>query len=321
MKKVRLPVCFSSDNKYAPYLGVTITSIFKNKHEGDNFHFYILDGGISEENKVKIRTLCNSHGVIEFITVDKSLFSDCPIFENDRLSLATYYRIILPDICPRENKLIYLDCDIIVTGSLRDMLNIDLCDSYIGGIIDSAYKIGQARMNVNQYINAGVLLINAKKWRDDKVTDMIFTWIKNNKHRILRHDQDTLNAALENKVMLIDNKWNAQLNPNSEIDIDYIKLASSAVILHYVCKKPWKVESWQETPYTNTYLHYLRQSPWRQEYCLYLLKLPGFIIKHFAEWVFAIKNTVIIDKKYKIVQFFGFPVIKFERKPKNSKAL
>ena len=50
-------IVFSSDNNYAQYMGVAICSIFENKKVGYLIDIYVLDGGISEDNKSKLKVL------------------------------------------------------------------------------------------------------------------------------------------------------------------------------------------------------------------------------------------------------------------------
>lgn len=51
----RIPIFLSSDNNYAPFVATTIASICDNTKSFCDF--YILDGGIEEENKEKFVSL------------------------------------------------------------------------------------------------------------------------------------------------------------------------------------------------------------------------------------------------------------------------
>lgn len=96
-------VCLSSDDKYARHLGVTIASILVNKAPEDELFFHILDGGISRENRSRLESLQNLASFkIEFLAVDISLFQNFPLDTDGpaHVSLATYYRILLPEFLP-----------------------------------------------------------------------------------------------------------------------------------------------------------------------------------------------------------------------------
>jgi lipopolysaccharide biosynthesis glycosyltransferase len=210
---MRIPVCFSCDNKYVPHLGVSITSILKNKSEEDRVVFYVLDGGISKGNKEKLLSLKSiANFEIKFVKVDNKRFSEIMVHGKDHLTDASYYRLILPDILNSEDKIIYLDCDLVVRTSLSKMLEIDLKNYYIGAVSDSDHIEQDKRLSLKQYINSGVLLINTLAWRRDNITAKVFSWAKNNKKMILYHDQDILNVSLEKNIKIIDTAWNTQIS-------------------------------------------------------------------------------------------------------------
>ena len=76
----KINVCFSCDDNYAKYAGVALTSILYNAKENDDLVVYILDGGISEENKNNITSLKNiKECEINFIKIDNSLFDEYKI--------------------------------------------------------------------------------------------------------------------------------------------------------------------------------------------------------------------------------------------------
>ena len=64
-----LNVVFASDNNYAPFLGVAITSLIKNNQEDfDKINIFILDDEISEDNKKRLEKLTNNlHHSLTFI--------------------------------------------------------------------------------------------------------------------------------------------------------------------------------------------------------------------------------------------------------------
>ena len=104
----------------------------------------------------------------------------------------------------RANK--YLDCDIAVRSSLRELYELPMSGDYIAGVIDVAAKKHAKRLNIENYINTGVLLFDIEKWMTDNITNKIFGWIGKNSDKIVLHDQDILNAALNGHINFIDEK-------------------------------------------------------------------------------------------------------------------
>lgn len=295
-------ICLCCDDKYVQHLAVTMASILKNKAPEDLIRFCILDGGISHLNKEKIRSLSNIGDFdIDFIEVDKTIFDKCPIQDWTHLSLTAYYILLIPDEIPLIDKIIYLDCDIIVRTSLRELFKSDLCDNYIAGIQDISSVKHCKRLGTSNYINSGVILFNAKKWREDNISSKIFNWIEHNEDKIVLHDQDILNAVLDEKIEFIDSKWNAQVITKP---LDWMRESwENANILHFIDKKkPWKYYNGDK--FTSEYLNYLRLTPFK-DFLLkyYTLIVPISLLKKFAQIMFSVTNERGTNKK--IIRILG----------------
>ena len=152
-------ICLASDNNYAKYLSVTAASILANAKKEDDICFYILDGGIEEDNKNKILSLKEIKNCeINFIKIDDNLFEDYKkVKTHSYITLATYYRLKLSELLPFVDKIIYFDCDIIVNSSLDELFGTDLNGFALGGVLDISRK--HTAKNPT-YINAGMIVFN-----------------------------------------------------------------------------------------------------------------------------------------------------------------
>lgn len=302
----KINICLSCDDNYAQHMAVTISSILKNKAQDDILDFCILDGGISQVNKNKIMQLSEIADFnLEFLTVDNKLFSDCPIQEWTHLSVTAYYRLILPNLKMYWDKIIYLDCDIVVKTSLKELFNTDLGDNYFAAVPDISEKKHSERLSLNNYCNSGVIVFNAKKWRENNAGDIIFNWIKKNGHQIVLHDQDILNSVFANKILILDKKWNAQII--RDYDEETYKGWQNANILHFIHKKkPWIRYNGDE--FTNKYIEYLKLTPWKNFIFKYYFQVvPVSIFEKFFRFIFEIKNQRNSDNK--IITLFGLKFI------------
>lgn len=285
----KINICLSCDDNYAQHMAVTIASILKNKAPDDILDFCILDGGISQVNKNKIMQLSDIGDFnIEFIQVDNSLFNKCPIQDWTHLSITAYFRLILPAVKTNWDKIIYLDCDIVVKSSLNELFNTDLKNSYLAAVPDISEEKHAARLNICHYCNSGVLIFNAKKWREDNVSEKIFLWIKENENKIVLHDQDILNAVINNNILILDKKWNAQIIRDYD-EITYNEW-KNANILHFIHKKkPWIRYNGDE--FTAEYSNYIKLTPWKKFlFKYYFLIIPISIIENFLRFIFEVKN-------------------------------
>ena len=282
-------ICFTCDNTYSQYAGVTIASILKNAAADDNLSFYIISYDISEDNKNKILNLKNIKNCnITFITPAADLFCEFEGIKTiDYLPLVSFFRLKLSSLLPNIDKVIYLDPDIIVNSSLAGLFNIDIDNYYCGGVLDINHKKLGKQINLkteNSYINSGMLLINLKKWRDENAEKQFNECAKHYIKEIAFGDQDLINMCFDGKILILDYKWNMQvvnLCCRSEFTDKFN-------IIHYTgSSKPWKFGSY--VPLKKYYFEALKLTGWKfpnkrqrmlSEICgilLYLKQYPFFI--------------------------------------------
>jgi lipopolysaccharide biosynthesis glycosyltransferase len=282
-------VCAADDN-YAMPLAVTVRSALVNLKSQRKILLFIIDGGIKNNNKQKILKSLNSENceiqfiqkpdswleLIEFNNLEKNqsqIHSISPSF-------ATYYRLMIAELLPKEfDKAIYLDCDLVVNGDLEELWETDLIENHILAVPDLIiqnvlsptelpnYKdigISQAK-----YFNAGVLVINLKKWRDDKIAIQSMEYLNYNKEYIRFHDQDVLNALFVDKWGELDPRWNTisyikdvyPLWENSPFSEEvYHTLIHEPYIIHYLTRlKPWNSRHVKLAEY---FFHYVDMTAW-----------------------------------------------------------
>lgn len=277
-------IAFSTDNNYLQYCLIAICSICEN-NKGEELNFYILNKNLSESNKVLLDDFIKKYEKVSvhYLQVQESDIKDLPIGRSDQInkyvSIETYFRLFLANLLPKYiEKIIYLDCDIIVRKSLLDLWNIDLTDKAIAGVPDSAtYDVSTYnRLKYNPsigYFNAGVLILNLKYWRTHSTTEDFLSFVKNYPERIVWHDQDVLNYVLREKKLSLNYKYNLQENfmfPEDRslmlyTDWDAIyKAGKDPVIIHYSGpRKPWIVEC--NSPYKSEFFKYKLLTPFNNE--------------------------------------------------------
>lgn len=230
-----IPIFLSSDNNYAPFVATTIASICDNTKSF--CEFYILDGGISEENKEKISELKKqfSNFSIEFVNINYEIFAK--FLTNSYITVAAYYRLIIPKLYPNINKFLYLDVDIIANGDIVELYNADLENFTIGAIEDvgNVYYIKRLKYNIEVsqkhiYFNSGVLLINNPKWNEQNISEKLFEIEEKYRGRLECNDQDLLNKYFENNYKQLPQKYNSK------------KIENDTIIRHFYHHiKPWNI--------------------------------------------------------------------------------
>ena len=306
----KIPICLSSDNNYAQHLCVTLVSILENKAPDDTISIFVLDGGISGENKNKILNLKHKYAFdIKFLPIDKNLHQRFPQGRKNHITPAAYYRLLLAEVCPDEDKLLYLDVDTIVKSSLKELFDTDITDKYFAGVTDCNVTINAKRLGLKQYCNSGVLLLNLKKWRRENITEKFFSFMAENEDKIIFHDQDVINCVLQESLLTLDKCWNAQISKYT-CSKQYINdILSQAKIIHYIgSHKPWHPDLKQFAK--SEYFKYLRLTEYKDYEKSYKIKLCPNILIYFIEnllqFIFSVKNRQ--DKKIMTILGLNFKI-------------
>lgn len=254
----KINICLACDDNYSKYAGVVIASILKNSQNDNDIAVYILDGGISEQRKNEILSLKNIKNCeINFIDIDKNLYSEyenIPTFEH--ISFATFYRLKLPSILPNIKRIIYLDCDMIVVSDLKELFETDINGCWIAGCED----IGAKKMftKYKGYVNAGMLLLDLDKMRENKAEDKFIQYLKDENHYLKHADQDIINYSLKDHIYILDERWNVQ----SSNFTNRSSYTHNPKIIHFIAKrKPWDLKSLSY--HKNIYFEYLQLTPWK----------------------------------------------------------
>ena len=238
-------ICYSLDSEYTEQLAASIVSILKNSDEKENINFYILDGGLSKKDKTAIETLKKFKKFnIKYIQVNKKDFTSCPLLKEKgeehkdyHVTLPTYFRFKIPEFFPDIDKILYLDCDVIVRSSLKSLFETNI-DNMAAAMVPDAESDKEAlRLGLKTYFNAGVILININYWRENNIEEKLFSYAVNNKDKILWQDQDILNAVLQDDIVSLDKIWNFQYFLYEKINPAFL---SKCNILHLAGRfKPW----------------------------------------------------------------------------------
>ena len=280
-------IVYATDDTFAPVLGTSLLSLLRNNKEAEKINFFILDSGISKENKFRIEKICDnfvnaSLKWIKIESISKKIGIDV---KNDRGSFSQYSRLFIGDVLDNSvERVLYLDCDTLILSSLKDLWNIELKENIIAALKDAFSKYYRKNINLvndDLMFNSGVMLIDLKAWRDNKIKEKAISFIRQRHGKVQQGDQGVLNSVLSNKTFALDPRYNLV---SIFYDLDYreIKLYRSPVnfysekiiakakenpvILHFTssfysirpwfknsnhqCKKIW-LKFYQETPWQN----------------------------------------------------------------------
>lgn len=271
-----------------------MTSICENKGD-ENIHFHILVDTIKLPNEKTLKGIADKYSqLITFHKVDHRKLENCPIRKNDHVSIAAYYRILIPMIIPNSvDKVLYLDCDMVVLSDLDDLWNTDIKDKAVGVVPDMfsqdirVYNRLDYEMHLG-YFNSGVLLMNLNYWRTNNLSIRILDYIDKNPDKLMCWDQDALNYVLRDTKVNLPLRFNVQdgfywKDPfvAKKYWEDMYEAAKNPVILHYTgIIKPWFKECTH--PKKDLYWKYKSLSPWRGQkigHVKFILRIKNLIVK------------------------------------------
>jgi lipopolysaccharide biosynthesis glycosyltransferase len=261
------------DDNYVQHLGVMLYSLFEHQINYSNkLDVFVIDGGISEENKIKIEGIGKEFNIrIKFLIIDKKIYKNFKI--SHHINHSTYYRISIPDLLDSSvKKVIYLDCDLIFKEDISKLWEINISECFIAAVENPKFnRYIDLQMPINsKYFNTGVMLMNLEKCRQYDISSKVLKFIENNLDKMVLWDQDALNAILYNKCKELPPKWNQQ-TIMFEIDVsetnfkkeEFTEAIENPSIIHYTTSsKPWHYMN--EHPLKNEYYKYLKKTPWRK---------------------------------------------------------
>lgn len=276
-------IVLASDDNYVPLLTVSIVSFLENNHKDfDEINVFILNDGITDQNIKMIKDSLTKYDCnISFIKTKniENLNSKIVSLERDNIaSFTTYSRLFIGSLIPDNiDKIIYLDCDILIVDSIKQLWDEDISDYYCAAVLDCCNTTIKEMLGISEedkYINAGVLYINLKKWREDNVEDKFIEFIMNNQNRFYQHDQGIINNTFKNKIKILSPRYNLQgyfqymsykvSKKFSCIDNEYYSkeimddARKNPIFLHFCAGdffRPWQNEN---HPYANLYKYYAK---------------------------------------------------------------
>lgn len=259
MNKETINVVLASDDNYAQPMGTAIYSMLDNfSSERHELSISILDGGISDASRDKLRFICDKFDTrINFKKISKDDFESFPLLQY--FSLVAYFRLLIPRMFDESvEKALYIDCDTMVLGNIAELYTIIIGNNYVGAVRDHVeeqvlkmdcpfYK------DIKKYFNSGILVMNLKKMRDEDFTEKCFDFNEKHSQELLYADQDILNYICIDNWFELDTSWNTQLDRSEG------KITPTPNIIHYTTSfKPWY--RFYHNYYQKFYITYLKKA-------------------------------------------------------------
>ncbi|MGN0504618.1 MAG: glycosyltransferase family 8 protein [Ruminococcus sp.] len=269
MTNKTIPIFFSIDDSYAPFLSVALKSAIDNSKLENNYRAIIMFESLSQDNRERLGGLATDNFKIDFVEMNEGLETITDRLSNrirsEYFTLTIYFRLFIASMFPEYDKAIYIDSDIVLEEDIAELFSIDIGDNFIGACRDASidgiepfqsYVEQAVGVDRNDYVNSGVLLMNLKRLRDADF-DKHFLFLLNTYHfDSVAPDQDYLNAICKGSIYYLSPKWNAMPNEQKP------KIEGAKLIHYNLFSKPWCYDGLQ---YGERFWHYAENSGYINE--------------------------------------------------------
>jgi len=203
---------------------------------------------------------------------------------------SAWYRIFLPFILGEEvHRVLYLDSDTVVSGSLKDLFQMNMVGRSLAGCVDLMTLDDEIFERLNYpkssgYICSGVLLMNLDYFREHGITEKILAYARENASILRYPDQDAINYICRNTKILLPLKYETMNSYfRSEEFVrrykdDFPGMINDPRIIHYAGCPPWFLET-NVHPYIHLFWHYAKE-------------VGGIKLEHFSRGMTIPKNII-----------------------------
>lgn len=275
-----IPIAFAFDNNLAQPAAVCIYSLLASARPETRYDIYILYPEKEPIDRTAIDRViaANPRHSISYVAIGDDRFGHA--YEIRGITTPAYYRLLIPELLPQFDRVIYSDVDVIFRQDLSDLYrSTDMTDSYIAGVNDLAFIHEDLRrhyqnhlgLNPRQIVCSGFLIMNCEAIRRD---GLVARFLEESKNDYKFQDQDILNKVCEGHVLQLPPKYSVLTYVTEGI----------------VNRRQQLLEIWSEKELdeaeTEGNVHYNGQKPWR-DLCL-----------NFDLWWQYYRQSPIYDRRF-----------------------
>lgn len=282
-------ILYQCDNNYAPYMGVSLTSLFMHNTHISQLRVFLLGKGISDANKEKISKTCEKYK-------RELIFLDCEELDKRienygmqiyRGSYATFYKLFVSELLEEKkikiSRMLYIDSDTLVVKDIVPLYFYDLEGCPVGMVADTLayqYKEELGFHGKDIYYNAGIILYDFETIKSENWNQKMFIHISEVKADYRKHEQDLMNVVFRGHIQSLPLRYNFQsvhsaanakqfykvYKKNAYFEEHELELEEkNRTILHFLRfngEFPWNENSMH--PYAEIFNTYLKQTEWAE---------------------------------------------------------
>ncbi len=294
-------VLCAADDHYVRPLAVTLYSAARSLRNGSRLQVVVMDGGISAANWQGLReTLLDLPITVYRLQPDHQELSD--LVTSHHITHTAYFRLLAARLIPDSiERVIYLDSDVLVRGDLTELWSCSPGDNYCLAVPDIACPFVDARRcdpqfrksipwlaalnpipnwrqlgldGQSAYFNSGVMVINLKRWREEKIEQRLLNCLRENAKFVWCWDQYALNVVFHQQWQPLPMHWNQgahlfEYPDENSIPIntqEFRRMQDRPSLIHFTTEfKPWHANRFMPSnhPWRQAWFETLDQTAWR----------------------------------------------------------
>ncbi len=260
-----VPIVFAANAGFVPVFSVCLKSLLEHCSQTRNYDIVLLHTNVREAQCSRLLSMTENmpHVSLRFCDVSP-IVKGRHLKANAHISVETYFRFFIQEVLPDYDKVLYLDCDMLVNCDPAELYDTDVSGVLLAAARDADF-LGQIHggkpstlrycqkafpmKDPDAYFQAGVLLLNEAEIRK---AFSLEDWLKMAAHPYMFNDQDVLNLACEGRVKYLDMAYNLMADSEhlrirnhishapEDIREEYFAARENPKLIHYAGKgKPW----------------------------------------------------------------------------------
>ncbi|MBT2771763.1 glycosyltransferase family 8 protein [Halomonas sp. ISL-60] len=266
-----ITIVLCADEGYVDKAAAVMASTICHSQTPEALHFYLLGYQLSTHTHQRLHNWFTT--LPASLTVIEAESSSWPESALGRFGPAAMLRLGMHNWLPSScQKVIYLDCDLVVLDDIANVSSFDMEGAPIASVAN-LQGTEQSRMGLGfqDYFNSGVLVVDLEGWKARNVLDQVDRILKQHDYALNYPDQDALNLIFQDWYRL-PMRWNMQPYAYPAVEKKVAHYANwqkelehairEPAIVHFIgARKPWHANS--RHPLTYLYQHYLSLTPWQ----------------------------------------------------------
>lgn len=246
-------VFFAADVGYISHLNVAIKSLLENNKDV-GFELNVISEDFSSEKWLALSEMISFYPDVDIFYHEINASSLSGLKTNCHFKISNYFRLFISELS-KDDKVLYLDCDLIVAGSIKEVFDENVEDFFIAAVENPGFSSHKElkMKSSSKYFNSGVMLINVNKWRESNLFERVVEFVDKNSNVVSFVDQCGLNAVIDGNWKELKPKFNQQsvfFEVDSQIEVncfnlnDFNEALNNPSIIHYTgTSKPWHLNN------------------------------------------------------------------------------